>query len=262
MTTEKAFDKTHKVFLIGESYLAWRNDTNRGNVQKGLENHGFTVENFAQSGVTLKNFWWKSNMSWQKWAKIQKQDAMVISIGFNQLSDSDMNMKDETEVGNVVRQALSQSSTVILLVPNQPLLEYFTLRAKWYIGKQRDDLNDPDIASNALKRQQLYAGRFHKLVKLFKAIQESYRMLRIVEMDGVLTPEDICDDGCHLNQQGAAKTANAIAQALKSQMHATRGKSSAYIVIALLAILVLKVTRSQQKRILHKLWKSWLRASS
>jgi len=253
--------KTHNVFLIGESYLAWRNGTHRGNVQKGLEDLGFNVENFAQSGITISNFWWSSHMSWEKWSRIQKQDAMVISIGFNQLSDEDMSVKDEAEVENVVQQALEQSNNVIVLLPNQPLLEYFTVRAEWFIERLRDDLNDPHVTSNALKRQQLYANRFQKLVKLLKGIQESHQMLQIVEMDGVLMPEDICDDGCHLNHQGAVKTANAIAQALKSQ-RVTRGKTCAYVLMALLAILALKLTRSQQKHILFKLTKGRLSPSS
>jgi len=251
-----AFSKRHNVFLIGESYLAWRNCRSRGNVQKELEDLGFNVENFAQNGVTLSNFWWKSHMSWDKWNRIQRQDAMIISIGFNQLSDLDLNSKDEAEVRNIVQQALEKTNHVILIVPNQPLLEYFTVRAHWYIERQRDDLNEPNFNANALKRQQLYASRFQKLVKLIRRLHSSHRMLRIVEMHSLLTPADICDDGCHLNHQGAAKTADAITQALKSQRLSWCGKrtasSLAYILISLLGILMLKVMRSSHKHILHK----------
>jgi len=219
---------------------------------------GYAVENFAQNGITLSNFWWKSNMSWDKWDQIQKQHAMVICIGFNQLSDSDMNAKDEAEVGNIVQQALAKSNNVIVLVPNQPLLDYFTVRAKWYIGKQRDDLNDPDPTTNALKRQQLYAGRFQKLSRLFKATQAAYNTFQIVDMHGTLEPGDICEDGCHLNHQGATKTATAIAQALKCPKPVARGKGLVYVWMALLAFVILKVTRFHQKRILRKVSRALL----
>jgi lysophospholipase L1-like esterase len=247
-----------KIFLIGESYLAWRNSSSRGNVQKGLEDLGYTVENFAKNGVTLSNFWWKSNMSWDKWEQIQKQHAMVISIGFNQLSDSDMSAKDEAEVVNIVQQALARSNHVIMLVPNQPLLDYFTVRAEWYIGKQKDDLNDPDVTTNALKRQQLYAGRFQKLFRLLKATHDSHSTFRIVDMHGALEPDDICEDGCHLNHQGATKTATAIAQALKSPKQAARGKGPVCIWMALLAVVIIKLTRFHQKRMLRKLSRALL----
>jgi lysophospholipase L1-like esterase len=246
----EAFVKTHKVFLIGESWLAWRNARSRGNVQKGLEDLGFKVENFADNGITLSNFWWSSNMSWQKWNQIQKHDAMVITIGFNQLSDSDMNAKDEAEVSNLLELALKRSNHVIVIVPNLPLLGYFTVRAEWYIQKQRDDLDEPCISANALKREQLYAGRFHRLLKVFKAAQHSNRGLRLVEMQHALTPSDICDDGCHLNPQGATKTASAIAESLISQTHVFPSKGSAYLMRALLAMLVFKIIRSIQQRFL------------
>ena len=42
-----------------------------------------------------------------------------------------MSVKDEKEMGNVVRQAVLQSNNVILIVPNAPSLEYFTSRAVW-----------------------------------------------------------------------------------------------------------------------------------
>lgn len=249
-----AFIKTHKLFLIGESWLAWRSKGNRGNVQTGLEDLGFEVKNFAQNGVTLKNFWYKEHMSWEKWEGIQRQDAMVITIGFNQLSDSDMDAKDEAEVRNVVQQALDQSNHVIVVNPNQPLIKYFTERAEWYIQRQRDDLNEPDITANALKRQQLYARRSQTLVNLLKSIQYSHQSLQIVDMQNELTPADIFDDGCHLNHQGATKTANAIAQALKCQRkRGVCGRISAYALNILFATLLLKIVRVLfQRRILHK----------
>lgn len=248
----EAFIKTHNVFLIGESWLAWRPANNRGNVQKGLEDLGFKVLNFAQNGVSLTNFWWKEHMSWEKWTQIQKEDAMVITIGFNQISDRDMNAKDEAEVGNIMQQALDQSNHVILIIPNHPSSQYFTVRAEWYLlnGKY------PDSTATGLKRQQLYANRHQKLVNLFKSIQDSHQSLRIVEMQNELTLADMWEDGCHLSHQGATKTANAIAQSLKCQRRDVVGKISAYTSKVLLAIILLVVVRFLRRRLLHKLPKN------
>ena len=248
----ETFIKTRNVFLIGDSWLAWRNGRGRGNVQNGLEDLGFRVENFAQNGVTLNNFWWKENMSWEKWAQVNKKDAMVITIGFNEISDRDMNAKGEVEVGNILQQALEQSNHVVLIIPNQPSRRYFIVRAEWYLLNQRDDPNEPDIFANAKKRQQLYASRHQKLVSLFKSIQASHQSLRIVEMQDELTPEDIFEDGCHLSHQGAAKTAHAIAQSLKCQRRDGAGKSSAYASKVLLAIVMFMVARFFRRRLLHK----------
>jgi len=246
----EAFIKTNKVFLIGESWLAHRRAPSRGNVQTSLEDAGFNVVNFAQNGITLSNFWWTKHMSWEKWQQVQECDAMVIAIGFGQISDSDMGADDEAELENIVREALKQSGHVIVIVPNLPLRQYFEVRASWYIGKQRDDLNEPDVAANAAKRQQLYACRFQKVLDVLKAIQDSNRALGMLEMQLVLKHADICDDGCHLSPQGATKAANAIAKALRGQdygvkaqigQHELRGKLLAYMWKAFLAAFVLKV---------------------
>lgn len=270
---KEAFLKTDKVFLIGESWLAFRNMRTRGNVQKGLEDLGFIVQNFATNGVTLKNFWNKEYMSWEKWSKVQKQDAMVISVGFNQISEADMSAEDELEVDIIVQQAINQSNNVIVVVPNQPSPDYFSVRAKWYIEHERDNLNEPDVAANALKRQQLYASRFQKLVKLYRTMLNCHGSFQIVEMQKVLTSADICEDGCHLNPPGADKAANGIAealtgehlntkfaeklakvnaQALRVKTDAFRFKTFTFACKAVLAIVAFRLLRSLRRRILHK----------
>lgn len=65
--------------------------------------------NFAQSGVTLSNFWWRQNMSWEKGEQIQECDAMVIAIGFSQITDSAVGAEGEAEMESIVREALKQS---------------------------------------------------------------------------------------------------------------------------------------------------------
>jgi len=133
---------------------------------------------------------------------------------------------------------------------NLPLREYFEVRASWYIEKQRDDLNEPDVTANATKRQQLYACRFQKVLDILKAIQDSNRALGMLEMQLALKHADICDDGCHLSPQGATKAADAIAKALVGQdyvvkaqigQHELRGKLLAYMWKAFLAAFGLKV---------------------
>lgn len=254
VSTERVFDRAHKVFLIGESWLAWRNGKKRGNVQKALQDAGFHVENFAKAGLTLSNFWRTIHMSWQKWAQIRINDAMIIVIGFNQLSDGDLKTKDEAEVGNIVRHALKQSNHVILVVPNLPQFPYFIRQAEWYIQKGRDDLDEPDIGANALKRQDIYANRVQKLCRLFETLQDSNPALQILDMQSVLVPKDICEDDIHLSPQGAESTASAIASMLKvRRSRLVRWPCSIWKTI--LTILAFKALHVLYIHVLRKAWK-------
>ena len=192
-------------------------------------------------------------MSWAKWEQIQKEDAMVITIGFNQISDCDMEAEAEAEVGNVLQLALGQSNHVLLIIPNKPLSKYFTSLAEWYISADLGDLLEAKVTADALKLEQIYANRHEQLLNLFKVIHHCRQSLRIVEMQHELTPADICEDGCHLSPQGAAKTANAIAQSLKCQKRGVVGKRSAYASKFSLASALLMVAWFLRRRLLHRL---------
>ena len=89
---------------------------------------------------------------------------MVFCIGFNQISDRDLELAEKLEVELILGQALELSKHVIAIVPNRPLPAYFRERAEYYISNKRDDLDEPDVVANAMMRQERFRDRFLSLV--------------------------------------------------------------------------------------------------
>ena len=135
--------------MVGDSWLAWRDDPTRGNVETDLLSRGYIVNNHARNGVSIANLFWRDHMSWETWNQINNHDMIILAIGYTQLVDTDFSSDDNIGYRNIIAKACSTARRVIAIVSPTPMPRYWEVQAAWNIINGRDILRGPDIAANA-----------------------------------------------------------------------------------------------------------------